>query len=211
MENIGKNFVAKVHQNSLDRRADGLSARHVIDYVTDHVVSENFTSLFSTITTYRFTNDMGSTPTNLGTQGNAGDENKEPNDERNRQKDARQARGKDKGKRKANAAELEEVEGEEEVEQRQKAMLQRCKEAFAKLEADINADMETIQAVERHRTALEECLIRLRLLPDDEVVEPMYPPIEFVQSETGSRPVRNENDPVSEAPSPRDPNEGVSQ
>jgi hypothetical protein len=55
---------------------------------------------------------MDSAPTNLGTQGNAEDENEQPNNECNRQKDARQARGKDKGKRKASVAELEEDEEE---------------------------------------------------------------------------------------------------
>jgi hypothetical protein len=159
---------------------------------------------------------MDSTPTNLGTQGNVGDENKQPNDEHNGQKDAGQARWKDKGKRKASAAELEEDEVEE-VERRQKVMLQRHEKAFAKLGADINADAETIRAAERHHAVLEECLMRLWLLPDndltafDEVVEPLYPPIEFVRSESGSRPAGDENDLVSEAPSPRDPNEGVSQ
>jgi hypothetical protein len=55
---------------------------------------------------------MDSTPTNLGMQGNAGDKNEQPNDECNQQKDAGQAGGKDEGKRKVSAAELE-----EEVEQ----------------------------------------------------------------------------------------------
>jgi hypothetical protein len=153
---------------------------------------------------------------NLGTQGNAGDENEQPNNKHNRQKDAGQAKGKDKGKRKVSAAELEEDE-EEEVEQHRKAMLQRREEDFAKLEADINADAETIWAAERHRAALEERLMRLRSLPDDnltmfdEVVEPMYPPIKFVWSESRSGLAGDENEPVSEAPSPRDPNEGASQ
>jgi hypothetical protein len=96
-------------------------------------------------------------------------------------------------------------------------MLQRREEAFAKLEADINADAETIQAAERHRTVLEERLLRLRSLPEDdltvfdEVVKPIYPPIEFVWSESRSGPAGDENDPVSEALSSRDPNEGASQ
>jgi hypothetical protein len=159
---------------------------------------------------------MDSAPNNLGTQGNAGDENKQPNDEQNRQENAGQARGKEKGKRKASAAELEEDE-EEEVEQRRKAMLQWCEEAFAKLEADIDADVEIIRAAEWHRAALKERLMCLRLVPEDdltgfdEVVEPLYPPIEFVRSESESGPAGDENEPFSEAPSPRDPNEGVLQ
>jgi hypothetical protein len=159
---------------------------------------------------------MDSAPNNLGTQGNAGNENEQPNDERNGQENAGQAGGKEKGKRKVSAAELEEDE-EEEVERRQKAMFQRREEAFAKLEADIDADVEIIWAAERHRTALKERLMRLRLVPEDdltgfdEVVEPLYPPIEFVRSESRSGPAGDENEPVSEAPSPRDPNEGASQ
>jgi hypothetical protein len=96
-------------------------------------------------------------------------------------------------------------------------MLQRCEEAFAKLEVDIDADAEIIWAAGRHRTVLRESLMCLQLVPEDdltgfdEVVEPLYPPIEFVRSESGSGPAGDENEPVSEAPSPRDPNEGVSQ
>jgi hypothetical protein len=165
---------------------------------------------------YRFVVDMDSAPNNLSTQGNAGDENEQPNDERNGQENAGQAGGKEKGKRKVNTAELEEEE-EEEVERRQKAMLQRHEEAFAKLEADIDADGEVIRAAERHHATLKERLMHLRLVPEDdltgfdEVVEPLYPPIEFVRSESGSGPAGDENKPVSEAPSPRDPNEGASQ
>jgi hypothetical protein len=144
---------------------------------------------------------MDSTPSNLSTQGNTGDENEQPNDERNGQENAGQAGGKDKGKRKASVAELEEDE-EEEVERRRKAMFQQREEAFVKLEADINADAETIWAAERHRAALEERLIRLWLLPEDnltafdEVVEPLYPPIEFVRSESGSRLAGDKNELV---------------
>jgi hypothetical protein len=189
----------------------GKLIRHVTDYVSDYVVSENFHSSPLTIILYRPVDTMDNNAANLGSNNNGPNEPSGGDGGHGRKDDARKAGGKGKGKRCANTAELKEIE-QEEVDRRQKELLQRRDEALTHLQADIAASEERIRMEESICARDKERLFMLQSLDVDdpafeETFEPVMLVIEFNRSDTGDGPVGDENDPVSEEDSEKDPNE----
>jgi hypothetical protein len=192
--------------------------RHVTDYVTDHVVSENFHPLFFTITLYRTIDAMDNAANNFGSQSNAPNDPSGGDDRHGWTSNAGNASGKGKGKKRATVADMDTM-AEEEADAGRRELMQHRDEALMCVQADIAAAEERIRMEELNCTRDMEWLFMLQALdPDDpefeKAFEPAHPAIKFDWSESGSGPVGDEDDPVLEEPSERDPNElreGVSQ
>jgi hypothetical protein len=163
--------------------------------------------IFLLATTTSPDDNMDAAPANLGSNannagnGNGGDERR-PGEE-----GAGGSGGKDKGKGKMTEAQEEDEERERE-ERARKALEQRREEVMSRLAADLAAEQENIRDPQMAAASLVQTLSELQELDaaDPQFIHLVSPgPVNYHRSPTASGPVGDEDEPVSENPSERDP------
>jgi hypothetical protein len=150
---------------------------------------------------------MDAAPANLGSnandtsEGNGGDERRPGED------GAGGSGGKDKGKGKMTQAQEEEEERKNE-ERARKALEQRREEVMSRVAAKLAAEKEKIRSAEVLAAELAQALSEMEALDAAHLCfarELTPDPVDTHRSLTPSGPVGDEDDPVSEDPSERDP------
>jgi hypothetical protein len=163
--------------------------------------------IFSLATTISPDTTMDAAATNLGSHGNDGNGGNGGDERRPGEEGAGGGGRKDKGKGKMTKAQEEEEELENEERER-KALEQRREEVMSRVAANLAAEKEKIRSAEVLAAELAQALSEMEALDaaHPRFARPMTPdPVDTNRSPTPSGPVGDENDPVSEDPSERDP------
>jgi hypothetical protein len=177
----------------------------------DHAVSEIFILLLAT--TISPDDNMDAAPANLGSNANDAGEGNSGNERWPGEDGARGSGGKDKGKGKMTEAQEEDEERERE-ERARKALEQRREEVMSWVEAALAAETETVRNLQVAIANLTQALSEMREL---DAAHPRFAraltldPVDTNRSPTPSGPVGDEDDPVSEESSERDPKEVYSE